>query len=386
MQPVSAQYKKLVQEGAQMLITAQAISATGVRGPMIPITDGSVIFDYTAATRRTCQLAISDPTRTLVPDLSNDTLAPYGQRIRVWMGPADKSLNANYQVLMGTFFIDEVDADDAGTTLDIELKGFDRSGILSQEALTSIYTIPAGTNAGSAIRTLLSKIDPTIKFKFANVPYIMPKTILDVNQDPWAACIQIAQACGMDLLFDRQDVCVIKPLLDPANVPQSWIYADDKRYNYGLMIDELTKTVVASNTIYNDVIVTGETTGSTKTYSGRWQDTNPKSPTYIHGPFRDRPVYFSSTIITSNAQAQALAEAKGKFFSGRASQLTLQGPPNPAQDEEDVVKVVRSKLKVNDRYVVDKIEFDLAPAGVNTTKSSDEGQQTITLRKILTGT
>lgn len=385
MQPTSAAYKKAVQEGSQMLITAQAVNARGVRGPMIPITDGTVTFDYTTATRRTCQLAISDPTRTLVPDLSNDTLAPYGQRISVWMGPTDKNLNPALQVLMGTFFIDEVDADDAGTTLDIELKGFDRSGILSQQALTKIYTIPAGTNAGAAIRTLLSSIDPTIKFKFSPVPYIMPKTILDVNQDPWAAVVQIAQACGMDLYFDRKDTCIIKPLLDPANVAQSWIYADDKKYGFGLMMDELTKTVVASNTIYNDVIVTGETTGSTSTYSGRAMDMNPRSPTYVKGPFRDRPVYFSSTIITSNAQAQALAEAKLRFFSGRASQLTLLGPPNPAQDEEDVVKVVRSKLKVNSRYVVDKIEFALAPPGVNATSSTQSGQQTVTLRQIITG-
>jgi hypothetical protein len=386
MQSVTSAYKKAVQVGSQMLITAQAINARGVRGPMIPITDGTITYDYTASTRRTCQLAISDPTRKLVPDLSNDTLAPYGQRIKVWMGPTDVVRNPNMQILMGTFWIDEVDADDTGSSLDISIKGYDRSGRLAREALTSIYTIPGGTNVASAIRSLLHSIDPSITFKFSPVNYTMPKTILDINQDPWAACSQIAQTAGMDLYFDRQDVCVMKPIVDPATQISTWTYTDDKRYNYGIMIDELTKVVVVSNTIFNDVIVTGETTGTKTTYSGRAQDTNPRSPTYVHGPFGDIPVFYKSSILTSNAQAQAIAEAKLRFYVGRAQQLTLLGPPNPAQDEEDVVKVIRKALNINGIYTIDKIEFSLAPAGVNTRKASASGQQTLTLRKVIPGT
>jgi len=376
---VTAAYKAAVQSSCQMVITAQAISAKGVNGPMIPITDGQVIFDFTTATRRTCQLAISDPTRTLVPDLTNDTLAPYGQRIAVWMGPV------NMPVLMGTFWIDEVDADDAGTTLDIELKGYDRSGKISREALTATYTIASGANIGQAIQNLLTFVDPGITYKFSPCAYTTPQVILDVNQDPWAASVQLAQAGGMDLFFDRQDVCVMRPLPDPSTLPISWTYSDVTGAVDGNMIEELTKVVVASNTIYNDVIVTGETTGTSDVYTGRAQDLNPSSPTYVNGPFGDIPVFYKSTILTSNAQAQAIADSKLTFFSGRAQQLTLQGPPNPAQDEEDVVQVVRGALNINSKYTIDKIEFDLAPAGVNTTKASATGQQTLTLRRVIEG-
>lgn len=378
-QYLTAKYKKLIEEGTSVWYTAQAYNAKGVAGPAIPVTDGTITYDYTAATRRTIQLAISDPTRALVPDLANDTLAPYGQKLKVWMSSAQLP-----NILMGHFYLDEIDADDAGTTFDFEIKGWDLSGKISQEALTAVYTIPSGEETGTAILALLNFVRPGMKFNFAPSKYVTPKTVLDVNQDPWAACVQLAQAASMDLFFDRNNVCVLRPYKDPTTIASSWKYSDDKKDGWGLMIDELTKTVVASNTVYNDVIVTGETTGTTDTYSGRAYDNNPGSKTYIHGPYGDVPVFFTSSIITSNAQAQELAEAKLTFFSGRASQITLLGPPNPAQDEEDVVRVNRVVDGVKDAlFTTDKIAWALAAAGVNSTSGQNTGQQTQTLRAVI---
>lgn len=372
-------YKQAVQNGAQMVITAQAISATGAKGPMLPITDGTVTYDFTAATRRTCQLAISDPLRTLVPELATDVIAPYGQRIRVYMGPV------GIPIPMGDFWIDEVDADDQGSTLDISIKGFDQSGKIAREALTAVYTIAAGTNTGTAIQALLNSVTSGLTFSFSPTSYSTPKTILDLNQDPWAAAVQLATSAGMDLFFDRLGVCVMRPIPDPNTLASSWTYSDNNTDGYGHMIDELTKVVVSSNTIFNDVIVTGETTGTTAVYTGRAQDTNPSSPTYINGPFGDIPIFFKSSILTSNAQAQAIANQKLIYYTGRASQVTLIGPPNPCQDEEDVVKIVRSALSINSKYTIDKIEWGLAPAGANSTKASATGTQTLTARKVVAG-
>ena len=375
----TAAYRQSVIAGSQILITAQAVSATGVLGQLLPITDGTITYDFAASIRRTCQITITDPFRTLVPELSTDVIAPYGQRIKLWMGPVGSPIP------MGDFWIDEVDADDQGSSFDIQIKGFDRSGKIAREALTAVYKITLGTNIATAIHDLLYKIDSSITFNFATTTYTTPQTILDLNQDPWAACVQLANAGGMDLFFDRLGVCVLRPLVDPNTVASSWTYSDNNTNGMGNMISELTKVLVASNTIFNDVIVTGETTGTTTTYAGRAQDTDVSSPTYINGPFGDIPVFFKSSILTSNAQAQAIAQQKLIYFTGRAQQLSLIGPTNPVQDEEDVVTIVRSVLNINAKYVIDKITFALAPAGANTKKASSTGNQTVTMRKVIAG-
>ncbi len=120
-------------------------------------------------------------------------------------------------------------------------------------------------------------------------------------------------------------------------------------------------------------------------YTGRAQDLNPNSPTYINGPFGDVPVFFKSSILTSDAQANAIAASKLIFFSGRASQITMLGPANPAHDEEDVAHIRRAVDGIDSLYTLDKIVFALAAAGVNATNGKNTGQQTCPWRKIVTG-
>ena len=384
---LSLQYLNSVTKGDVIAIKGQLYSATGVPGEWLEITDGTITFDYTASTRRTASLTISDPTRSLVPVLATDKLAPYGQSMALYMGP---DLDGQPLVPMGVYQIQSAEADDQGTQFEFTITGYDKSGKIAREALTQVYTIAAGTNYATAIKSLLQSRDSTIVFNFTFTGYTTPLIVLDVNQDPWAAALQMASAIGCDLYFDRTGICVMRPTPDPASVAQSWIYSDTNM-GYGMMLDELIKTVTADNTVYNNVIVSGEASGTTTTYSGNAFDGNPNSPTYVNGPFGDIPVFYKSSIVTSDAQAQALANAKLLYYLGRSDQMTIQGPPNPVQDEEDVVKVVRNVDGVNGLYTIDKCEFTLAAAGENTkssgssTGSSTSGQQTLTCRGVIPG-
>jgi len=377
---LTAPYKAAVMAGAQMFIKVQVFNANGVAGELLPVTDGSITYDYSAAVRKTCTLNISDPGRTLVPELASSIIAPYGQKIKVWMGPADNL------VPMGVFYINEVDASDTGAMFGITIKGYDQSGKIAKETLTSVYIINGGTNVAVAIQNLLLSRDPKLKFNFSPTIYTTPKTILDLNQDCWAAALQMATTVGMDLFFDRNGVCTLRPTPNTKTATTSWIYSDKISDGYGLLIDQLQKIVIADGSVFNDVIVTGETSGTTAVYTGRAQDLNPNSPTYVNGPFGDIPVFFKSSILTSNAQAQQLASSKLLYFMGRADQITLMGPPNPAQDEEDVVKIVRGALSINAKYTIDKIEFTLAPAGENSTAGVATGSQVLSLRKVVSPT
>jgi hypothetical protein len=383
---LTAPFLAAVQRGEQMKILAVPLQANGAStGINLDVTDGTITFDYTAATRRTCTLTISDPTRSLIPELATDTLAPYGQSIKVYMGPISTNL-----VPMGVFNITEVDADDQGTIFTVTVNGADVSAKISREALTQVYNIAAGTNYATAIKTLIDSRFAGLTYNFASTTYTTPAIVLDVNQDPWAAALQMATSIGMDLFFDRNGVCTMRPTPDPTQVAPSWIYSDTN-LGYGIMMDELQKAVVADGTVYNNIIVSGETSDTTTTYSGNAYDSNPASPTYVNGPFGDIPIFYKSSILTSNAQAQSLANAKLIYYLGRSDQISVQGPPNPAQDEEDVVQVVRSALSINAYYTIDKCAFSIAPAGENTTQdggvtgTASSGQQTLTMRKVIQG-
>lgn len=91
---------------------------------------------------------------------------------------------------------------------------------------------------------------------------------------------------------------------------------------------------------YNVVVVVDESTDGSVPFAPQIAyDDVPSSPTYTGGPFGQVPVFYSSPLLTTAAQAMAAARAILSRTTGLAAQLTLEGVVNPALDAGDVITV-----------------------------------------------
>ncbi len=355
MQNYSSKYAAAVRAGSSMQAYAQVFNSSGQLLETLSIVTGSVTIDYTATNRRSAQLTISDPTRTLLPKSSSDALAPYGNYIKILYGPIYPDGSVELFPL-GVFPIYEVDSDDTGTSVTITINCYDASKQIQRAALTDIYTINAGTNYASAIQGLLNNRMSNLRFNLTPTTETTPLIALDINQDPWQAALDMANAIGNDLFFDENGIVTMRPTPDPTKLVPSWTYADSAGYS---LMSEL-RTTFTANKVYNDIIVTGETVSSKiAPVSARAQDNNPLSPTYVKGAFGDIPMFIKSKIITTVAQAQAMANRQLAINLGMSRPVTILGPTNPAQDVQDVIQVIRSANGISGNYTIDKIVFNL---------------------------
>jgi hypothetical protein len=98
---------------------------------------------------------------------------------------------------------------------------------------------------------------------------------------------------------------------------------------------------MSSDGVYNAVLARGENTETNSPpVSALAVDDDPTSPTYWEGPFGHRPLFYTSSTLTS--QAAALSAAKLKLRAAKAPNATgdLSSLPNPALEPGDVLRVV----------------------------------------------
>lgn len=291
-------------------------------------TGGSVQVDRKNAIRRTCTVTVADP--SLIPRDPASQLATYGARLLVQRG-VEYGDGSTELVPLGVFRLDSVDGDVSEGP--VTLQGKDLSVIVADDAFTEPYKA-TGTVAG-AVAALIQRSIPTadVISTIASTP-IGARTF-DVEADPWAAAQEIAAAAGAEVYCNADGTFVISTLPDLITATPVWAV---EAVEGGVYISG--DRAMSSDGVHNGVLARGENTEeNVPPVSYLATDDNPASPTYWGGPYGRRPLFYSSsTLTTVNACAQAanlkLAEAKAPNASGDISSL-----PNPALEPGDVIRV-----------------------------------------------
>lgn len=362
MQPVSAAFLAAVTNNPVVARSATVNQFDGKQLVELQITDGTVWDDITNATRRRCTVTLTDPTGTLTPANAADVLAPYGNELRLGRGFAYTDGTSEIAPL-GVFGVSSVTVDDKPDGLLISVEGFDRSRRVQRAKFADAYPLAAGANAGTAIQTMLSARVAGLAFNFAPVTYTIPLTTYQPGDDPWQGAQDIAKASGCDLYFDRAGVCVLTPITDPALAPVAATFTEGN----GMAITALSRKLTDEQT-YSHVVATGESTGISTPVRGEALDTNPTSPTYYLGPYGDVVRFYSSPLLTTDAQCAAAAASILARGTGLSEQVTFDSLVNPALDAGDVMAINRARSKVAARYSADALVIPLgASAGMNAT-------------------
>lgn len=405
MYPVSDEFKAQVRtshtatvraevwQGDQRLVTLDAV-------------DGQVDIDARRSVRRTCSLQVSDsgpmttveeipgtstyddiillytdyPTmessiasyaelapvgqyRTIIVDSpiipvdAYGFLTPYGNEIRLWRGVVLPD-GTSEEVPLGVFVIVNVEIAEtpSGTTLSVT--GADRSLRISRARWTEPYAIRS-TATESAIDALLLDRWIDVETSFSETGATINKATFgtEADTDPWQDALKLAQSAGHELFFDGNGVAVLEPTRDYETATPDAVYLQDDE----AMVLDLTRSLNADET-YNGVIATGEGTELADVYRGEAWDEDPDSPTYRYGAFGQVPRFYSSSLLSSDDQAQAAAEsilARGK---GLTEQINWTQIVDPSLDAGDVVVVVNENAKVNRTLILDRLTIPLDPA------------------------
>lgn len=299
-------------------------------GEVVPLehTGGSVSVDRGQAIRRTCTVTTADV--SLIPRTPADKLAMYGARLRISRG-VDYGDGSSELVPLGMFRLDAVGGDP--TDGPATLTGKDISASVADDKLTAPYRA-VGTAAG-AIEALILRSLPTATVIATAVDAAIGARTWDVEADPWAAVQEIAAAIGAVCFANPDGIFTIGVLPDLLTTDPVWaveateggVYVKGSR---GMSADK----------VFNGVQARGESAeANTAPVSWLATDDDTGSPTYWGGPFGRRPMFYSSSTLTTVAACQAAANLK--LAAARAPNATgdFSALPNPALEIGDVIRV-----------------------------------------------
>lgn len=362
----------------------------------LPVSTADFTIDRNSEQRRQGQLTVevlpTIPPQTvsldgttqipLLPLTPSAALAPFGQQIGVQLQVIGLggTLDPNGWIPMGIYAIAESTVDDTVNNLIVTLKLFDRSWILANWKLLTPYTVPAadGTLQGE-VTALINHVwqtqgpagstTPPWTYSFVPSSYTVPAGTYNQGQDPWQACLDMAASGGYELFFDVNGNVVGKPAPGSPSagtlnsLPVSWGFDVNTLSAQGVSSHSLTGTPfttpvamsmqILRDGIYNDFWVAA--IGSNN-FGGLTQaeaaDTNNQSPTYYRGSMGDNPRFVFDPLITSKAQALAEAQYGLAVSLSKVWQLSIDTPPNPLFDLDDVFTVTNPRLSLNAQKVI----------------------------------
>lgn len=331
------------------------------------VTDGTVTLDSGARRRgRLTGLTLADPDRSLAPDgILAELLAYPGAEIQPWRGVAYPD-TAPELVPLGVFRIDEVDVDDTPAGQTITITGPDRTAAAEDDRLEDTTTVAAGTNLADLIRAILAPVVPSARFWLpATTAVTTEPAVWEAGTTRWAWAEAVADALGWLLWFDGIGDVRGGPTPEPFT----------ELAGASLVAAGAGSTVirrigsVARADLYNAVIATGEPVGTAAPVRGVAYDLDPTSPTRWGGPFGRRPRFYSSPLITTQAQATATAASILERTRKLSRRWRLTTVPHPHLEPGDTLAVTgRDGSTV--AHLIDAITVPLAA----------DGRQSITTR------
>lgn len=327
MYPVSDRFLARLAESHRVATSVQ-LSLTDGRVVDLEHTGGSVTVDRSQAIRRTCSVTVADP--SLIPRSPSDQLATYGARLRISRG-VDYGDGTSELVPLGVFRLDSVDGDISNGPVTLQGKGLE--AVVADDKFTAAYTA-TGTVVG-AITALIQRSIPTADIVSLITDTPIGSRTYDVEADAWAGAQEIAAAAGAEVFANADGTFVISTFPDLLTATPVWAVEATEG---GVYISG--NRAMSSENVYNGVLARGENSAdNVPPVSFLATDSDPNSPTYWGGPFGRRPLFYSSSTLTTVAACTAaanlkLAAAKAPNSSGDFSSL-----PNPALEPGDVLRV-----------------------------------------------
>jgi hypothetical protein len=337
----SDEFNQVLKEGSRRWYTRiDVIFGTEIVTSLNVLVSGYVGIDNVAV-RRECHFTIFDVNGVLTPAAATDLLTPKGTELQIYRG-----LDVNGEVEwvpMGVFGIvePEVRAHDDGTV--IEIKGFDRVDTVRDRQFVDPWVIANGTWVYDAIPLIVQSRINVPSLVDRSQPYQLPETVFDRLSDPWAAVRDIAEASGYNAFFDQLGTLVVGPQKAQLTGVTYSIGAESMLMTSARKFDK--------SRTYSGVVVRGEHPDKTPVRYELW-DSDPTSPTYAFGVFGKRPYGYYSSLVTTTAQAQVVAESLFPNVTRISQECEITITGHPGHDVDDVIEIVDPRSRTSGLWQV----------------------------------
>lgn len=350
----TARFQTDILASHRALVEAVILDTTGAETP-IGVLDGTVTLDQNAAIRGRCDLTVvDDGSLGLIPADTGSLLAPYGNEIRISRGILYPD-GTSELISLGVFRIEESDVNASSDAVQIRISGLDRAARIIDARFEDPYQVSAGVNYVTALESVLTDAWPDIVTDFPTTTLVTPALVAQEGDDRWQFAQDMATSLGMELYFDGDGVCVLRPSVASAAV------ASVVEGEGGALLEAGRSWTREGS--FNAVIATGENTGLTTPARGVARDENPLSPTYYYGPFGKVPRFYSSSFLTTDAQAVDAAAALLSKELGTTQQVSFGALVLPQLEPSDTVRITREQTSIDEDHIIDSLTLPLAATG-----------------------
>lgn len=349
----TARFRCLAVDGFQTGATP-----TGVE---LRLSDGSIEMDATADIRASGSLTLAEPW----PTANNRTLAPYGAEVFCARG-VDFGGGGILWAPLGYYRVNAVDQNDAAKgPLGIDLE--DRMSTIIDSRFLSPRQWLQGTAVGDIVDEVVQEIYPDAVIVFdddSNLSQLGRSLI--VVESRYEVLLTLAEGLGKVVYWDGEGRLVFETIPDEST--PVWTINAGAR---GTMVR--SNRSLSREGVYNAMVVTGEGADELAPVRAVATDAQESSPTFFGGPFGRVPRFYSSSFITTQAQAANAAVNLLRQSLGAPYDVGLTSIPNPALKPFDPIRVIYND-GTREMHVVERVTI---PLDVDTGMSIATRQSTV---------
>lgn len=314
---------------------------------------GSVSHERGRTVARTLSLEIANPDGLWTPTGPGSFLY-WDRLIRVERGV--RIGGVDFVAPLGVFLIDTPEAQRAGGGHSLSVTGADRMDRATRSRFTAPTSYASGSAVGPVIQDIL--VDAGVgadRWSIDDGGAVLGATRnYEVDEERMAAANRLALDFSLDVFADARGQMVVRPKPNPLGLPPAWVFEEGPDAVHLGVSKRWSR-----DKFYNHVLVTGESADQTPVRAEA-SDTNPSSPTRITGPMGDRLLKYTSAMITTVPQAQAVAASLLWERAMIEESIRLEHVPLPVLEAGDAV-IIRDDVTATDaKYVVDAVTIPLA--------------------------
>lgn len=194
-------------------------------GLVLPVTAGEITIDRSSDVRRSGTLTVAGVPQW-TPDEATDALDPRaGTELLV-----EQVTAAGVWVPQGVFSVSRPRVSRAADGVRVQVEIDDRSHRVRLAGMDRRWVISQGTPVVEAIRSILTQIAPWCPSALTDtLDLVAADVLVEFGDDPWAACLDLAESIGRDLYVDPQGVVVWESAtaaLSATPVNVTWLSVD----------------------------------------------------------------------------------------------------------------------------------------------------------------
>jgi hypothetical protein len=362
------------------------------------VVSGTVRRDRTRSPRGSCNLVLAEPFN--IPTPEGGVLSPLGYEVQVFCGTEIRGIQpyiAYSGLLTDDVWVPLTDSDgryimrdDGGamfvsgkeareellslgifpiqisqtrwSTLLTTVNSIDRTQWLLDDVLESDLQWPDSlggsleANVERLIRTCPALSDPeVVPCIFSGTAHSPAVITHPIDTPKWRIIEQAASAIGYEAYFDGQGIFRWGPSPNLRG-EVAWELTVGEG---GDLIDG--ESTLDRGPAYSKVIAVGSNADSTTVYRGEVVNNNPLSPTRHGSGFSNKQKVIRSSMYTSDADAQAAAQAVYDDVEGIAYSFVFDSMPNELLEEGDIVQVTYDRANVIEEVaIIDAITYSLS--------------------------